>query len=120
MGRVIKYRVWDKKRLLFDDELMVTQDGEICCAPIGESLFFVIKDNYVVQQFSGLSDSKGRDIYEGDIIKQYDERMQVKWSTTDALWWAADIPENGLGLELFMYPKAVIVGNIYETPDLLK
>jgi len=65
-------------------------------------------------------DSKGVEIYEGDIIKPDDDFSVNKlfvceWDNLDKF---GDWVDNLLGGG--SYPKMIIIGNIYENPELLK
>lgn len=72
---------------------------------------------------TGLLDKNGKEIYEGDIIKQYDEIVSVFFNestaTFDVLYLGGDC--DTLCYENGWEPDYVeIIGNIYENPELIK
>jgi len=102
--------------------------------------------NSELMQFTGLKDSKGKEIYEGDIVRFYEqgydpnepdeERIEPETTTVFIYWnengkclaidWGYEdgrIAPVGWGYvyirnSLFNYHE--VIGNIYENPELLK
>ena len=126
-GRVIKFRAWSKdlKKMFHVSWLQFSRPwgGEVFEPSIGLLEGTIEHDgtvaDHVLNQFTGLRDRNGREIYEGDLFK-YEGREgkaivgPVRWSETLGQW---NVDDN---LPLWALRKdAELCGNIYENPDLL-
>lgn len=130
MTRQIKLRAWDKKRKEWCRNIVGNCEypSHITTLSIPEN------KNLDIQQFTGLLDRNGKEIWEGDIVKMYtpgNSSIPVEIKTAisfkegsfiavemnrktfltlkDAITLSNDVK---MGLE--------IVGNVYEHPELLK
>lgn len=130
MNRKIKFRCWDvEKRCWIPEGMFVIRphDGKVCTWNKIEKRFIEETIEYKLMQSTGLKDKNGVDIFEGDIL---DDGVEI--SSGKQLWiigWYQQ--EHRMGRSHITNPEDYfysidgieeikIIGNIYQTPDLLK
>lgn len=134
-----KFRVWDADELCWRDGCKMSCDGVI------ESSWGKDKHNWVVQFSIGSTDKNGKEIFEGDILKDVvcygnhkSELMAVvKFGNPIGKYKNGTINCGSVGFYLHIFGRFdgkeesqadgyiserdwVIIGNIFENPDLLK
>ena len=109
--RELKFRAWIEK------EKYMALQGEPDLETLS-SFMYHYSDCKNLMQYTGLKDKNGKEIYEGDIlgfevIRNFKEitvyHFAVTWDFENA-GWIQFSPKN----------KIVVIGNIYENPELLK
>lgn len=124
-----KYRAYDGGSLcrMYSPEEVMVGNGDIWIIDedgvVGE---WIVNNDLVLMQSTGLTDKNGKEIFEGDILSiETDEenvRVEVSWDSKHALFVFESKKYNekeALG-ELFednSYPFKII-GNIWEHPEL--
>jgi uncharacterized phage protein (TIGR01671 family) len=120
--RVIKFRVWDKERKGFLHQIDI--DSDIIYV---DTRWYIhgghaLDDNYVMQQYTGMRDKGGTEIYEGDIVKglfkdtDYNHWDEIKASVVYCDRFAGF----SVGCENWVKQTIEVIGNIFENPELLK
>lgn len=125
MNRERKYRVWDISHKTFlptDVYALITSDFGAFGIMLkdwdnykeGEYLY---PNSQIQSDFTGLLDKKGKEIYEGDILKLSNkEIIEVSFKSGKYL----GVRKNGtVSLSSFYWIYAEIIGNIYENPNLI-
>ena len=129
--REIKFRVWDEKYNQWDPSSLAIHPAES-----------VVKQGRVIQQFTGLKDKHGKEIYEGDVVKftkwdaprsntqdyLVEQPKVVKWGLnaggdypfagfTFIAYNSVDM-DTGYLVDCMNVQHGEVIGNIFENPEL--
>jgi len=76
-----------------------------------------------LEQFTGLYDENGKEIYEGDVIEAYDTKLRVTFQGVVKFGDASFYIESTTGTKHFRwidYIAIIVIGNIHENPELVE
>lgn len=118
--REIKFRAWDKaSKNLWPGKSMIDLfyqcDGGYFYGNLGWG--DLESSDIILMQYAGLVDKNGKEIYEGDIVKDGNNIL------TEIKWEEFEHNEGGYFSGFFLNddsPRVIeVIGNIYENPELL-
>jgi hypothetical protein len=122
--RELKFRIWSNlmKRWLCEDSQYLQMDGKkVHAAPWSTMEWDIPSEQYVIQQFTGLKDSKVKDIYEGDIVRYELDGIvytqTVEWGNNG--WEMIDTRLYGSTPLITNLPNFEVIGNIFKNSELL-
>lgn len=143
-----QFRVWDvtNKKFLPQSHFAILGNGKLIVSDSGHYNHFTNtnKNDYVVQEYTGIMDSYGKEICQGDIVtnktsqEEYCSPAVIVWGNYEFGGFALAYKNNHLkdyhaplihkinGVDLieeFRLSKMgiyQIVGNVFDTPELIK
>lgn len=121
--REIKFRAWNKVEGFMDTAWLIDwEHGLVCHRSHNQSKL----EDCELMQYTGLKDKNGKEIYEGDILSFEDDKFVWK-VTYDMDCFVASGGKHNQNEELMNFYDwqkerldLVIIGNIYEHPNLLE
>lgn len=124
MERQIKFRAWDigsrSKMIYRDYNVWIDLDGVTFESPIQMNYTPNIEiqksKNIILEQFTGLLDKNGKEIYEGDIMRVAGSNWTLEHNTQ------VIFSEGRFITDFFNYEidcRAEVIGNIHLNPELL-
>ena len=130
-NRIIKFRAWDKelKEFLTWEELIIEEYNDVLMAGFEKN-----QTNIILQQFTGLLDKNGKEIWEGDVVKYKflsgfncendypnggDEIIKEVRFINGEFYPKPTYQEIDDGYYSYRMFDFEIIGNIFENPELL-
>ena len=122
--REIKFRIWDidkRKFIVNETDRLGYGDTKKCMSERvdfeNNSVEINADESYILSEYTGLKDMKGKEIYEGDILFETfrEEYFKVLFEKGS---FRAEVDEYSLDLEDYAN-ICEVVENIYENPELL-
>jgi len=123
--RELKFRVWDRKEtewLALGATGIDCSNGKLVDYEY-EGVTKANQENYIVEQFTGLKDKNGKEIYEGDILDVSSVFVKPKKMIVNFSEMACGFEPFANGCPDCYFPvgkDVEVIGNIHENPELLE
>ena len=124
--RQFKFRAWSNEHNRYCDFVTLDEDGRWIGWIKGSGVYLTTAD-IILEQYTGLKDNDGKEIYEGDVLwwehyngmnfNMYEHKAEVKKKKKLAEYFVS-YADTSLG-ELIMEEEVYINTNIHENPELL-
>ena len=110
--REIKFRFYTPDKRMIEDH-----DGWIENTGINAALGYSNGYGYKIMQYTGLKDKNGKEIYEGDILKNRFGNYALEYYAPE--FQLQNFDNYGIDGEYPAFEESEIIGNIHEHPNLL-
>lgn len=119
MSREIKFRAWDKieRIMVYPYSLHFNSSNTLSYC-----IFPDMKEHreFEIEQYTGLKDKNGKEIYEGDIVREIDNELPVSQIAWDNSFSGFTLKEADLLMDLDFKNLFEVIGNIHENKEILK
>ena len=113
--RELKFRAWDNNDKRYRYAFNMDDFGKVIEYVDGEKVYMP----YIIEQYTGLKDKNGKEIYEGDILQIDDHILGdfvVVWHN---FGWKIKRSVGYEPLSVHKSEDCTVIGNIHENPELL-
>lgn len=124
MAREIKFRAWDTwcdQYFEKIEDVFISLSGRVAMyTGIGSpdyGGFDEYQMRFLLEQYTGLKDFNGVEIYEGDILKDVDDSTIVGFVEYDEAFGEYDCGNNNL---YECTRDCIVIGNIHKNPELVE
>lgn len=124
MNREIKFRAWDSIAGQMWEDVYFDGGHIYTIGPDGENASTMPRwDDNALMQFTGLKDKNGKEIYESDVVRLYDNNngfFEVIFVNEYVGGWVLKHKDYDLvSLGARKIDKVEVIGNIYENKEIL-
>ena len=116
-----RFRVWDDEQMHYPHDntgdFGLHQDGSLRDLAGGVNLL-INQPRFQALASTGLVDSEGTEIYEGDVVEAGTTRFVVRWDNANACFEGTN--DIGQLNDHFARLSCRVIGNVYEHPQLME
>lgn len=122
------YRVWDNQEKTYSDKAFSIDQLGICYVQDEDGYWEEIDDSRFIVEFeTGLTDKNGKEIHEGDIVREdidFNSKMtdgtfryKVYWNEDELCWSLDPIGPESIHNDLWeLNSSCRVIGNVHEPP----